>query len=184
MRQELSDQTIRLRRPGPDDADRMFEAVRESITNADLLPWMPWCHEGYSRDEAREWVAAREAAWNAEQEFDFIIEDAETGQYLGMCGFNRIDKHRRCANLGYWVRSSRTGRGVAPAAVRLLVRFGFEDLDLERIELTVAVENTRSLAVARKTGAVREGVLRSLLPLKDRRHDAVLFSFVRGDIVT
>jgi RimJ/RimL family protein N-acetyltransferase len=63
------------------------------------------------------------------------------------------------ANVGYWVRTSRTGQGIATAAVRLVARFGFEDLGLRRLELLIAVHNVASRRVAEKVGATLEGVL-------------------------
>jgi RimJ/RimL family protein N-acetyltransferase len=63
------------------------------------------------------------------------------------------------AHVGYWVRTGQTGQGIATAAVRLIARFGFEDLGLQRLELLVAVENLASRRVAEKAGARFEGIL-------------------------
>jgi ribosomal-protein-serine acetyltransferase len=57
------------------------------------------------------------------------------------------------------VRTRQTGQGIATAAVRLIARFGFEDLGLRRLELLVAVDNMASRRVAEKVGATFEGVL-------------------------
>ena len=63
------------------------------------------------------------------------------------------------ANLGYWVRSSRAGRGVATTATLLTARFGLQTLALQRIEILAAVGNRASQRVAEKAGAKKEGVL-------------------------
>jgi RimJ/RimL family protein N-acetyltransferase len=70
---------------------------------------------------------------------------------------------------------------VAAAAVRLVAAWAFEQTDLERLEVFVAAENSRSLRVAQKVGAVREGVLRRRILLHGVFHDAVMHSIVRGD---
>ena len=54
---ERSDGVVRIRPYRADDVDRLYEAVRESMD--DLMPWLPWCHHGYTRDESAEWVASR-----------------------------------------------------------------------------------------------------------------------------
>jgi len=95
---------------------------------------------------------------------------------------NEIRKESRRANLGYWVRTDRTGLGVAVAAAKLLAKWGFEVLGLKRIEITVAVENVRSLRVAEKAGAKREGILRNRLMLHDIPHDAVMHSLIPGEV--
>jgi ribosomal-protein-serine acetyltransferase len=71
---------------------------------------------------------------------------------------------------------------VAAKAALLVARLGFEDLELHRVEIVIAVENERSQRVAEKTGAQREGVLRNRLSIAARRHDAVMFSLVAADL--
>lgn len=161
-----------------DDADRLFEAARES-TRA-VFPWLPWCHPEYKIEEAREWIGRQVEAFEQGAEFQFVVESAE-GRFLGGCGLNLIDSTHRRANLGYWVRTSAAGRGVAAAAVRILARWAFAHTDLERLEIITVVENTRSQRVAEKSGALREGVARSRLRLHGRSHDAVVYSIVRSD---
>jgi len=159
-----------------DDADQVFQAVRESLF--ELTPWMPWCHSEYSLKEARSWLEIQVAAFQEGTNFEFAIE-TEDGRYLGGCGLNQIDTVHRSANLGYWVRSRATGRGVATGAVRLLRNWGFENTDLIRMEIVIAVENSASHRVAEKVGATREGVAFDRLFLQGRAHDASIFSFTR-----
>jgi RimJ/RimL family protein N-acetyltransferase len=92
-----------------------------------------------------------------------------------------INRENRLANLGYWVRSSQTRRGIATRATRLLADWAFQNTELHRLEILVAVRNHPSLRVAAKAGAVWEGVLPARLRLGDEMHDAVLFSIVRPD---
>lgn len=168
---------VSLHAPAQIDASDIFEAVRESAT--ELSPWMPWCASGYSRDDAEAWVSMSEDARKAGNAFEFVIRAAD-GRLMGCCGLNHIRPDDRFANLGYWVRTSETGQGVATAAVRLLVTWGFGNTDLERFEIMPAVTNLRSQRVAEASGAHREGVLRNRLLLGDVFHDAVMYSIVRS----
>jgi RimJ/RimL family protein N-acetyltransferase len=93
---------------------------------------------------------------------------------------NQIDALNQRANLGYWVRSSAAGRGVATAATRLTRDWGFANTDLVRIEVLVAVANMASRRVAEKSGAVYEGTLRSRLLVHGTRHDAAMYAFIRA----
>jgi ribosomal-protein-serine acetyltransferase len=169
---------VRLRPYQLKDAPFAFEAVRESI--AALRPWMPWCHPGYSIEETRSWLATQVAAFENRVAFEFAITSAG-GEYLGGCGLNQIDTANQRANLGYWVRSSVAGRGVATAAVRLLRQWGFGNTDLVRLEIVVATGNAASQRVAQKAGAVREGILRSRLLLHGISHDAAMYSLTRTE---
>ena len=161
-----------------EDVAELFESVRES--EEDLSPWMPWCHSEYSISEARDWIGKQIASFEARDEFHFAIVSAG-GQLVGVCGLNRISRENRVANLGYWVRSSQARRGIATRATRLLADWAFQNTDLHRLEILVAIRNHPSLRVAAKAGAVWEGVVRGRLQLRGAMHDAVLFSIVRSD---
>ena len=158
------------------DFEAVYGAVRASM--AELTPWMPWCHPGYSIDESRNWIEGQIPAFAQGKAFEFAIMSV-SGGYLGGCGLNQIDAVNRRANLGYWVRSSVAGHGVASAAVKLIRSWGFENTDLIRLEIVIAVENRASRRVAEKTGAYYEGILRSRLLLQGGPHDAAIYSFIR-----
>ena len=163
-----------------DDAEAVVEAVRESI--AELQPWMPWCHPGYSLTDSRSWLEIQVPAFEQRTAFEFAIVSAE-GRYLGGCGLNQIDKANHRANLGYWVRSGATRQGVATSAVRQIREWAFQTTDLIRLEIVVAVGNSASHRVAEKVGAVREGTLRRRILLHGAARDATMFSLTR-DIPT
>ena len=171
----MGDLAIRVFREG--DAEHVFAAVRESM--ADVSVWMAWCHSGYGLAEARGWVAAQKSLAAQGGAYAFGIWSGE--RYLGTCGLNQNNQANRFANVGYWVRTSAMGRGVAPAAVRLLAEFAFQKTDLIRLEIVCAVGNLRSQRVAEKAGAHREGVLRDRLILPNGPSDAVMFSLLRKE---
>ena len=158
------------------DGDDLHAAIQESLV--EVGRWMPWCRAEYSLEEAREWAAGRAELARQGVEYDFAIRD-EAGRFLGGCGLNQVNRVNRFANLGYWVRTSAMGRGVAPAAVRLLINHVFETTDLLRIEIVCAVGNERSQRVAEKVGARREGILRNRLILPTGPADAVMNSVIR-----
>ncbi len=168
---------LELRVPVPADAGPLLEAVRESM--AELERWMDWCHGGYSLDDAARWIAEQEQARLSGSGFEFVITgDGRTP--LGVCGINGIHRAYRMCNLGYWVRSSHAGRGVATAAVRRLAAWTWEHTDVERVEIVAAVGNAASQRVAERAGALPEGVLRSRLLIHGVFHDAVMYSLIRS----
>jgi ribosomal-protein-serine acetyltransferase len=159
-----------------DDANRLWEAARESV--AEVFPWLAWCHAQYSLTEAIEWVNSRAALAKEGAEYNFAIVGTD-GRFLGGCGLNQINRIHKLANLGYWVRSSAAGRGVAREAVRQLAEFAFQNTDLVRLEIVCPTGNHRSQHVAEGAGAVREGTLRHRLLVHGIPVDAVMYSLVR-----
>jgi ribosomal-protein-serine acetyltransferase len=178
----FSDGVITLRRFQADDVLAHYSAVRESIYQ--LCSWMVWCHPHYSPMDSAAFIKACETGWEEDGQYSFVIEDADSGAFLGSVGLSQVNRAHNFANLGYWVRSSCTGRNIAPAAVRLAARFAFGQLGLRRLELLVPVANKFSRRAAEKAGAQPEGVLRNRLLLHATPHDAVLYSLVPPDLKT
>lgn len=172
-------QNILLHRYQPSDIDAIWAAVEES--RAELTRWMAWCHDDYSREDARIWVEGRAAAWDANEEWGFIIVD-ENDRLLGTCGIHRIDLMHRVGELGYWVRTSAAGRGVATQATRQLCEWAFEEKCLRRIEILTDVENLASQRVAIKVGGIYEGTLRNRLLVEGRSHDCMLFAVLSDNL--
>ena len=180
MRTEYADRNIRLRRFSPEDAVALYEAANESL--AEIRPWMRWFEGTFSLADSREWIARGERRWTQQEAFNFAIVTADTGRLLGSCWISHIFFKHKYGNIGYWVRSSCAGKGIAVVATALLARFGFAELQLHRLEIMVAVGNRRSERVAEKLGACREGVLRERLHLQGAACDATMFSLLARDL--
>ena len=161
-----------------DDAAALHEAAIESVW--EVRPFMPWCRPDLTVDGARSWIEEQVSAFAAGRAFEFVIV-APDGRFLGGCGLTHIDEANQRANLGYWVRSSACGHGVATEAIQQLVQWTFKNTELVRLEIVVSTQNGASLRAAEKSGAVREGVLKKRLLLHGSWHDAVMLSFIRGE---
>ncbi len=176
----LTDGKILLRPYKKNDIDGLHQATLASLN--ELILWMPWAHKGYPLAASRFWIKSTLKKWKDGREYNFAICDVVNGGYLGGAGINEINIMNKCANLGYWVRSDRTGQGIALAATKLLAKWGFDVLKLNRIEIHVAADNVRSLRVAEKAGAKREGVLRNKMLLEGKIHDSVIHSLIPGEV--
>lgn len=173
---QLTDGTVTLRRPVDADADALAAAVRASYR--ELAPFMPWAKPDHDASDVIGWIRGGDDATGDE----FVVVDDDDVP-IGSCGLNRFDEINAWANLGYWVATAAAGRGVATAATRLVARYGFEHRRLARIEIMMSVENPASRRVAERAGARFEGTLRSRLLLRERRHDAHVFSLLPGDLI-
>lgn len=167
----LGNGQLTLRPPEPADAPVVARAVQASL--GELEPWMPWASAEYDEAAALDWIEHGDA-------HPFVILDSD-GEFMGSCGLNHRDELNQRANLGYWVRTDRAGRGVATAATVLLASHGLTELGLRRIEIVMAVENHASRRVAERAGATYEGVLLKRLILQGISHDAHGFSVTTLD---
>lgn len=158
------------------EAQVLYEAVRESIP--DLAPWLPWCHQDYSLEESKEWISVQIQKRKNKEEFEFAIFD-NCGTFLGGCGLNHIDWKEKTANLGYWVRSSAMGQGIAVKAVKLLSDWSFQNTELVQLEIKCAVGNMRSQRVAEKAGASKVGIRPAYFEMKGNKYDAIVYTIQR-----
>jgi len=162
------------------DIPSLYSAVTESKTH--LAQFMSWCDANYSIEDATSWVMSRDEAWNSRVDFSFVILNKAEDTVLGGVGINFINWVHRIGNLGYWVRQSELGKNIASRATKAIIEFGFHDLNLQRLEIVVALENLASQKVAQKLKAQQEGILRKRLNLHDTNIDAIMYSLVSNGL--
>lgn len=178
----LVDREVLLRPWAPDDARPLCLAVRESLES--LSAWFPWAHAGYAIEETHAWIEHCMRQWASGQEYPFGVFARASGDVLGGVGINQIDTRHRSGNLGYWVRASRRGSGVAATASRLVACFAFETLRLVRLEIVVPAVNESSRRTAERIGATYECVARHRLLVRGAPTDAAVYSLVAGELAS
>ena len=144
-----------------------------------------WITEAYDDPEIAQFVVAAPPPrrWIAAADVEFVIADAAHAEPLGLTWLRIAERDPGLASVGYWLRPEARGRGAATVAVRLVARWAFSELGVQRLELTTAPENIASQRVAERAGFTREGILRGLVATKDNgRWDTVMFSLLPADL--
>ena len=120
----------------------------------------------FDADQAREWLAGR-----TQTEWAVVAGDEAVG------GTGYATRHvPGLADVGYWIVSERRGKGLATAAVELLVERAFA-AGVERLQATVEPWNVASQRVLEKAGFAREGLLRAYTRYADEaRRDVYLYA--------
>ena len=139
--------------------------------------------EGMDQTKALDWVRRLRDLPGLDRAAPFAITVASTGEPVGSVAVADFDWSEGIGHVSYWLAADARGKGYATAAVRLLSRWAFETLGLERLELCAHPDNTTSQRVAERAGFMREGVLRSVMTVKGTRWDVVLFSLLPDDEV-
>jgi RimJ/RimL family protein N-acetyltransferase len=175
----LTDGVICLRPFEFGEENDLRKAVQESIP--ELEPWMSWANEKYTNETALNFITLTRAYWTNGSLYAFAITDAQTNTIIGGCSLSHIHPVYHFCNLGYWVRASRHGEGIAGRATQLAARFAFEKIKLIRTEIVIAVGNEPSKRVAEKVGAHYEGILLNRMVVGTQVHDARMFSLLPSD---
>ncbi len=173
----LVDQDLLLRPFRFNDSAGLYQAVQESLT--ELKPWMSWATDEYTEMSAREYITIARMRWDEHTFYAFAITRQE--EILGACTLSSIHPIYRFCNLGYWVRTSCHGQGIAGRAALLTARFAFEHLGLIRAEIVIGIGNHASIRVAEKIGAHDEGILLNRMVVGQSIYDAHMYSLLPSD---
>lgn len=176
---KLSDDGITLRPFEFGEEDKLYDAVHSSLP--ELSPWMSWANESYTKESARNYITVTRAEWNRGSLYVFAITDSKTNEILGASSLSHIHPLYKFCNLGYWIRTSHHGNGLAGKAALLTARFAFEKIKLIRTEIVIAVGNEASKKVAEKIGAHDEGILLNRMVVGKQIYDAYMFSLLPAD---
>jgi RimJ/RimL family protein N-acetyltransferase len=151
----------------PDDGDASW--ITEACNDPDIAQFI------VGMPPPRRWASSRDV--------EFVIADAAHAEPLGVVSLRIAERDPGLAAVGYWLRPEARSRGAATVAVQLIALWAFNELGVQRLELTTAPENVASQRVAERAGFSREGVLRGLVATKDNgRRDSVMFSLLPADL--
>ena len=175
---ELESGRLLLRKMMRRDAADMFEYSKNSDVTKFLL-WSPHPDKAYT---AR-YLAYIQSRYRSGDFYDWSIVWKDTDKMIGTCGFTRFDFDANSAEIGYVINPDFWGIGVAPEAVKLVLRFGFSELDLHRIEARYMVGNERSSRVMEKIGMKAEGVARDSMYVKGKYVSVGTYSILRDEYI-
>jgi RimJ/RimL family protein N-acetyltransferase len=167
----------------PRDAALAAEAVTASVDQ--LRPWMPWAAREPTPLEARiELFRSFRGRFDLDQDYTYGIFSRDESQVVGGSGL-----HTRVGDdaleIGYWIRASEIGRGLATEVTATLTRVAFEICGVDRVEIRIEPANTRSMGVPRKLGYAEEATLgRRLPPQEDGGppRDVIIFTMFAPDL--
>lgn len=110
------------------------------------------------------------------------IELKENHEMIGMCEFVGYDSRNNTAEIGYVLKRKYWGRGYMVEAVNELIRIGFEQFGLRRIDIGHFVENHKSQRVIEKVGFHPDGCLRQFIKDgKGNYHDKKIYSILKSE---
>lgn len=152
---------IVLRRMLKSDAADMFEYA----SNPAVTKYLTWDVHPTKRFSAN-YLAYLNTRYRAGEFFDWAIVTRNGNKMIGTCGFTRFNFSAYSAEIGYVLNPTYWGRGVAAEAARRVIRFGFDVLELHRIEAKFMEGNRQSLRVMEKLGMTLEGYARESMMAK------------------
>ncbi len=107
----------------------------------------------------------------------FLLTEKESEKVIGRCGIHNWNVEHRRAEIGYQMTDEvYKNKGYMTEAVKAIIAYGFDKLNLNRLEALVGSTNVPSLRLMEKFSFVQEGLLRQHTPMGDTFDDSVVFS--------
>jgi ribosomal-protein-alanine N-acetyltransferase len=135
----------------------------------------------FSESQAQEWIARHAGQESHPKAIAFGITLRTDPQLIGVVSLLEIDLEHCQAEMGFWLGLDWWGQGFATEAAAAVLRYGFEELKLNRIYAHHMVRNPASGQVLEKIGMQREGLLRQRVRKWDVFEDVVLMASLRED---
>ncbi|MCX4981712.1 GNAT family N-acetyltransferase [Streptomyces sp. NBC_00572] len=171
-------------------------AISLGDDGAELRPLEPWQADEFlaHMDRGREFIGARnglpDVVTDLESSRAFLRAYAEKaaadtgrihgiwsdGTLVGAVILRKLDTGGGTAEAGCWLEPAGAGKGLVTRAARTLVDWAIEVRGIHRVEWVVSSDNEPSIAVARRLGMSKDGVLRESYPYRGRRHDEEVWS--------
>ncbi len=136
---------------GDFDAFYSYGSVPENMTYMIFGPYTP--------EKARAFLETCEKWWKEDPQrvYEFAVVLRDSGKMIGNCGVYLDDEKRATGMLGWCFHRDHWNRRYATEAVKALMKFGFEELQLHRIHAECNADNTASAKVMERVGMRREG---------------------------
>ncbi|MGG3738918.1 GNAT family N-acetyltransferase [Aeribacillus pallidus] len=173
----LETERLLLRKITLDDVEAMFSYA----SNDEVTKYVTWdTHRSLA--DTKQYIDFVLSQYENKQIAPWGIESKETKEFIGTIDFVWWQPAHQKAEIGYVISDKYWGKGIATEASKKLIQFGFEEMDLVRIQAICFVENTASARVMEKVGMTFEGILRKAMFVKGKHRDLKMYSIIKSDI--
>jgi [ribosomal protein S5]-alanine N-acetyltransferase len=173
---QIETERLILRKLTDNDVEDIFEyANRQDVT--EFLIWYP--HKNIQ--DSADFVKFTWKQFQKEISIVWGIEIKEDKKMIGTIDLRNWNTNDRCGDIGYAIAPKYWKRGITSEALNAVINFGFEKLQLNRIEAHCEEENTGSWKVMEKCGMKFEGILREKVFIKDRFRSMKIYSILKKE---
>ena len=132
----------------------------------------------YFEKDAIYWINLANQGLKQKSNYIFGIRLKQEAQFIGGISLTANQGNNR-AEVGYWVAKPYWGKGLTTEATKAILRFGFEDLRLNKVTSSHMAKNPASGRVMQKSGMVKEGFLASHILKDSKYHDLVVYGITQ-----
>lgn len=167
---------VRLREYSKDDLELARAYLNDMELRKLMTPGIPF---PLRVEEELKWYDALTSM--SDGPYNFAIESIEESQYIGGCGINHVDSKNRVGLVGIFLGKDHLNQGYGTEAMRLLVDFCFNEVNLNKVKLFVYSVNKRAIRCYEKVGFKQEGVLREEMYRDGKYQDNIIMGMLKSE---
>lgn len=171
------DADIALHPPLSAYAKVIFRIIEQN--RAYLRIWLPWVDRTRRVEDVVRYLRDARRFNQGGQQFNTIIFYQQ--KIVGLIGFSSLKHIHRKGEIGYWLDAKQQGKGIITRACRALITYGFQEMELNRIVISVSTANERSKKIPKRLGFQYEGILREDYLLREQFLDMEMYSMLKKD---
>jgi ribosomal-protein-alanine N-acetyltransferase len=161
------------------------KALFEDMNNIKISSCLLGVPHPFELNDAKEWVkhCKKIAKQKSRTEYIFAITFKNEDKMIGEIILSDIDHDQKKTELAYWLSESHWKKGIISEAIKSVIDFAFNSLNLNRIEISAFVENKASNNLAKKLGFKYEGTKREVsIPESTKKiHDDNIYSLLKKE---
>jgi ribosomal-protein-serine acetyltransferase len=159
------------------DAATIFNAIDQHRSH--LGAWLPFVDTTRSVVDSETFI--RTVISHRDETFNEVYTIWFKGEFGGIIGYHNTDRVNEKTEIGYWLISEMTGKGIISRSCRTLIELAFEKMGMNRVTIRCATANTASEKVALRLGFNFEGVERDGERYHDLFLDLKVFSLLKKE---
>ncbi|MEZ5104335.1 MAG: GNAT family N-acetyltransferase [Draconibacterium sp.] len=172
-------ETIRLEKVKVSMAGIIFSTLDKDRDY--LKTWLPFVELTHKVSDTEKFL--KQVVKDTETRKNEVFSIWYNEEFAGLIGFNDIDWINRKTEIGYWLAEKMQGKGIITLCTEKLIHYGFQKLKLNRIQIKVAIGNTKSESIPKRLGFIFEGVERGGEFHHNKYLDLQIFSILKSDII-
>ncbi|WP_454190927.1 GNAT family N-acetyltransferase [Paenibacillus sp. Marseille-Q7038] len=153
------------------DAEKLYDLINRNRDH--IGEWLKFPSITLKADDSKTFIERTRIRYAKDEGYWLGIWVGD--ELVGSIGYLYLDQENKKTEIGYWLGKEYEGKGIITKSIKVLINYAFEELQLHKIEIGVARENTRSRAIPEKLGFIREGELRDYEYINGKFLDRVMY---------
>ncbi len=175
--ENIKTERLILREITKDDVNEIFEIFSdEDVAKFD------WFAPIKDIDAALKFIQRYKESFEEKEEITWGIALKETNKLIGICCLGNFESDSRRAEIGYDIKKTEWNKGYATESVKAITEYGFNKLNLNRIEAFITPGNDASVKVLKNLGYTQEGIVRERDLIKGKLEDGIIMAILKRDM--